>query len=129
VEFLALGDVAALGLGELERAGCLDDDRPWLALGVVRRWADGAATDDEVDEAAAEVTEVSALRDLGPTAAAYSAVDWLCLGAQDGAADDELRGWILQRVADALAALGEAPEAARSRVDAVYRAGLERPAG
>ncbi|MBI5512139.1 MAG: hypothetical protein HY909_00135 [Deltaproteobacteria bacterium] len=128
-EFLALCDVVALALEELERAGQLDDDRPWLALGVVRRWSQGEATDDEVDEASEQVTEVSAFRDEGASAAAYSAVDWLCLGAQDGSLDDELQGWVLQRSADVLVALGETPEAARSRVDVVHRAGVARAQG
>ncbi len=50
VEFLALCDLAEVALRAVESAGHGIDDRPELALATVRRWADGGASLDEVDD-------------------------------------------------------------------------------
>lgn len=118
VEFLALCDLAEVALHAVESAGHGIDDRPELALATVRRWADGGASLDEVEEAAEAATDAWSLAFDTPAATAYGAVDWLCLGAQDdlNAVDAELRDKVFENVRDTLVALGEAPEAASARV-------------
>lgn len=125
-EFMALCDVAALALHSAESMGALRDDRPELALAALRRWCVGEATLDEVDAAAAEATDAWSVAFDAPAAPAFSAVDWLCLGAQDdlGAVDDELRSRVLDNTRDALVRAGEVPDAAEHRVQEAFRAAL-----
>jgi hypothetical protein len=123
VEFLALCDVAAMALRVVEDAGALTDDRPELALAALRRWCVGEATLDEVDEAAESATDAWSQAFETPAATAYGAVDWLCLGAQDDldVIDDELSSRVLENARDTLVALGEAHDAAVSRVSNSFR--------
>ena len=101
-EFLALCDVASMALRAVEDGGALTDDRPELALAALRRWCAGEASLDDVDAAAGEATDAWSLAFNTPAATAFSAVDWLCLGAQDDldVVDDELRGRVLQNARD-----------------------------
>lgn len=115
-----------MALRAVEDGGALTDDRPELALAALRRWCAGEASLDDVDAAAGEATDAWSLAFNTPAATAFSAVDWLCLGAQDDldVVDDELRGRVLQNARDTLVALGEEPAAAAQRVSDFFRRSL-----
>lgn len=127
-ELAALCDVAELALRAVEARGQLADDRPELALATLRRWCEGRCAVEELDAAAAEATDAWSAGFSTPAACAYSAIDWLCLAAQDErpVLDDEVRDRVLGNVRDALVALGEARDAAAARTAGAYRAALRR---
>jgi hypothetical protein len=127
--FEALCEVTEAALRAIDAAGVLDDDRPELALATLRRWCAGTSTIEEVDLAANEATESWSAGFASPAArAAYGAVDWLCLIAQDqrGTVDDEAIDHVVGNVRDTFIALGEAPLAATVKAGRLYATALRR---